>query len=421
MNYDRIEIGDRIGLTTVIDEKFKSSLLTVRFIIPLDKSRASDNVIGFSILSDANSEHKTIAEMSEALSELYGSSISSFSRKRGDLQIVGMTASWLAGRYALYGEDIQGGMLKIFSDCLFSPNAADGAFDSELFTIEQKELLDRIESELNSKRSYVIARAAAEAFKGEPAENYSYGTKETALASTAASAYEAYRHILETAQIEATFVSAEPDPNVEAMLRKGFAAIERRPVPVSFISRSPLKPEPVTVSEEFDVRQCKMVMILKTPCEDIFALRMLSAILGETATSKLFMNVREKLGLCYYCSSQMSLTKGALFIDSGVERENIEKARAEILAQIEEMCKGNITDEEIESVILYTDNGLCQIGDTAYSYSSWYFERLCEGKIIAPQDIIEDYRAVTRERIVEAAKTLKPDTVYLMLDKEAKE
>lgn len=421
MNYDRIEIGDRIGLTTIIDEKFKSSLLTVRFIVPLDEKSVSDNVIGFSLLSDANSEYRSIAEMSEVLSELYGSSLSSYSRKRGDLQILGVTSSWLASRYALYGEDIQKSMLKIFSDCLFSPAAENGAFDSELFSIEQKELFDRIEAELNSKRAYAISQATAAAFRGEPAENSSYGTKETALAVTAASAYEAYRHILETAQIEATFVSAEPDPMVEDMLRNGFAAIERHPVTVSFIGRSPVKPEAVTVSGEYDVRQCKMVMVLKTPSEDAFALRMLSTILGETATSKLFLNVREKLSLCYYCGCQISLTKGALIIDSGVERDNIEKAKAEIMAQIEEMCKGNISDEEIESALLYTDNGLCQVGDTLSSYSGWYFERFCEGNHKDPQEMFRDYSAVSRERIVEAAKSLKPDTVYLMLDKEAKQ
>ena len=421
MNYDRIEIGDRIGLTTIIDEKFKSSLLTVRFIVPLDEKSVSDNVIGFSLLSDANSEYRSIAEMSEVLSELYGSSLSSYSRKRGDLQILGVTSSWLASRYALYGEDIQKSMLKIFSDCLFSPAAENGAFDSELFSIEQKELFDRIEAELNSKRAYAISQATAAAFRGEPAENSSYGTKETALAVTAASAYEAYRHILETAQIEATFVSAEPDPMVEDMLRNGFAAIERHPVTVSFIGRSPVKPEAVTVSGEYDVRQCKMVMVLKTPSEDAFALRMLSTILGETATSKLFLNVREKLSLCYYCGCQISLTKGALIIDSGVERDNIEKAKAEIMAQIEEMCKGNISDEEIESALLSTDNGLCQVGDTLSSYSGWYFERFCEGNHKDPQEMFRDYSAVSRERIVEAAKSLKPDTVYLMLDKEAKQ
>ena len=81
MDYKRVEIGDKIGFTTVIDEKFKSALLTVRFILPLDKDTAADNIIGMSLLSDTNSEYRTIAALNEAVTELYGSGISSFSRK----------------------------------------------------------------------------------------------------------------------------------------------------------------------------------------------------------------------------------------------------------------------------------------------------------------------------------------------------
>ena len=421
MDHNRIEIGDNIGFSTIIDKKFKSSLLTVRFITSLDKQTSSDNVMAFSLLSDTNSRYRTIAGLSEALSELYGSSISSFSRKRGDLQILGISSTWLASRYAIYGEDIQKGMLEIFHDCLFSPDAENGAFNSETFAIEKKELLDRIDAELNSKRRFAVAKGTALSFSGEPAENYSYGTKETAEAVTSESAYSAYRRILETARIEAFFVSSEPDPNVEKMLRDGFASVKRRPEPVRFISYSPLKPEPVTVTEEFDVRQCKMVMAFKTDSEDAFALRLMATILGVTPVSKLFVNVREKLGLCYYCSCQIMLTKGTLFIDCGVDRDNIEKARQEIMRQIDEMCSGNITDDEISSAVLATENGLCQVGDTISSYSGWYFERLCENSIQSPQEMEKVYRGVTKERIVEAAKTLKLDSVYIMLDKEDKE
>ena len=91
------------------------------------------------------------------------------------------------------------------------------------------------------------------------------------------------------------------------------------------------------------------------------------------------------------------------------------------MRQIDEMCSGNITDDDISSAVLATENGLCQVGDTISSYSGWYFERLCENSIQSPQEMEKVYRGVTKERIVEAAKTLKLDSVYIMLDKEDKE
>ncbi|MBQ3855624.1 MAG: insulinase family protein [Ruminococcus sp.] len=185
-----------------------------------------------------------------------------------------------------------------------------------------------------------------------------------------------------------------------------------------FRSKSPIKAEPETLSEEMDVNQCKMVMTMKSDSDDIYAMRMLSVILGELPVSKLFLNVREKLSLCYYCASGYSATKGALIIDSGVQRSNIDKAKEEILRQIQLVCDGEISDQELESALLSREDILASVGDTPASWSSWYFEQLCEGGISAPEDVLLDYKAVTKARIVEAARSLKLDSVWLMLDKE---
>lgn len=108
-------------------------------------------------------------------------------------------------------------------------------------------------------------------------------------------------------------------------------------------------------------------------------------------------------------------------VDSGVERGNIGKAKDEILHQLDEIRNGNITDAEYESALLSLDNALTQIGDTPSSYSSWYFERFCDGKIVTPEEQLELYKNVTKERIIEAAKSLSLDSVYLMLNKEEAE
>ena len=131
------------------------------------------------------------------------------------------------------------------------------------------------------------------------------------------------------------------------------------------------------------------------------------------------MNVREKLSLCYYCACRTVASKGALMVDIGVEYANIDKARDEILRQLDEIRNGNITDEELQSAMMSLDNALTQIGDTPSSYSGWYFERLCDGKMVTPMEQLELYKNVTKERIIEAAGTLTLDSVYLMLSKEA--
>ncbi|MBR3759408.1 MAG: insulinase family protein [Ruminococcus sp.] len=419
MKYERTELADNIGYSSVIDEKFKTSFLTVRFITVLGSRTAAANALGISSLSSSSRSYDSIAKLNEKLSALYGASLSSFTRKRGDVQILGLSSSWINSRFAIDGEDLDVEMLEIVKGCIFDPNASEGEFEADSFRITKKDLLDRIDAELNNKRGYAISRASEVAYRGEPAENSCYGTKETAEAVSAKEAFEAYKRLLETAQIEIYYISSEKNDRIPEMLREAFAGINRTPEKVVFDGISPVKEELAEVSDEFDVNQCKMVMNFKTDCRDKYALKFVSTIFGETPVSKLFVNVREKLSLCYYCACRMVSSKGTLMVDSGVEKNNIKKARTEILAQLEEICRGNITDDEIQSAMLSFENSLSQVGDVPSSYETYYFEQFCSGNIITPAERLAEYKAVTKERIIEAAKSLKPDSVYLMLNKEA--
>ena len=418
MKYNRTEISDGLGLSSIIDKKLKYCLITVNFITKLDISTASDNFLAFNALTDSSLDYNTISAMNRVLSDLYGSEIYTSVFQFGDLQILSVNSSWLADKYALEGEDISGEILRIFSGCLFRPNVTDGKFNDESFTINRNDLLDRIDSELNNKHTYAINRAMETAFKGEPAEIIDYGTKETAQAASPSSLYKAYKRIFETSQIEAFFVSPTENNAVEKMLRDGFSSFERRPQKYRFFNPSPLKPEPVVIKETFDVLQCKMVMIFKSDSDDLYAMIMLSMIFGEMPTSKLFANVREKLSLCYYCSSTFMASKNIMLVTCGIDRCNIEKAKDEIIRQLDEIKNGELSDDEINNAVLSFQNNLERFGDTPSSYVAWYWERICGGTLLTPEEMIELLRNISKERIINAAKSFSIDSTYIMLNKE---
>ena len=414
MRINRSELGENIGFTSVADEKFKTCSVYVRFMTPLDPENAAANSLAVSSLSASSSALPSVAALNERLSSLYGSALGSFSRKRGDIQILGLSASWICSRYALEGEDVESEMLSLFRDCLFSPDVTDGAFSAASFRITKNDLLDHIDAEMNNKRGYALDRASEIAYAGEPAEFSCYGTRASAEAVTPESAYSAYLRLLSTAQIEIYYVAPEESKAVPEMFRREFSAIERRSQKCTFRAVSPAKSEPVTVTEEMDVNQCKTVLAFKSDSDDIYAMRVMSAILGETPVSKLFANVRERLSLCYYCACRYSPAKNTLFVDSGVEKANIEAAETEILRQLDEIRNGNVTEDELESAFLVLDNSLAAVGDTPSSYSSWYFERFCDGIKIDPKQQSERYREVTKERIIAAARSFRLDSRYYM-------
>lgn len=418
MNYKRKIIGENIGFSTVIDEKFNTCTVCIRLITELSADTAAANAVAMGCLAYSNSKLKTLREMSEQLSSLYGASVSSSFPKRGDLQILGMSASWICSRFSLDNEDIDGKMLEIIGDCLFRPNIVDGGFESEAFKINRKELLDRIDGELNDKRSYTISQASKIAYAGEPAENSEYGTRASAESVTPQSAYEAYLNLLKSAQIEIFFVAPSENPDVEKLFSDDFAKIGRINRQYPFRSVSPVKSQPENVSEEIDVRQCKIALTFKSDSDDTEALALLGTIYGGTPISKLFTNVRERLSLCYYCACRYNKAKNAIIVDCGVEKSNIDKASEEILRQLDELKQGNITEAEIQSALLALENSCISVGDTPYSYVSWYFERFCCGAVKTPAEYFESMRAVTKDRLIKAAASLKLDSTYHMLNKE---
>lgn len=421
MNYKKTEIGKNISFTSVVDNKFNTCSIRITMITPMSSLTASEYSIAVNVLSDVNTNLPTIAAMNERLSELYGAGLSSSSASRGDLHLLSLSASWLADRFALDGENITAEMLKIVTDCLFNPLADENGFNEEIFRMSKKEILDIIDSQFNNKREYAVTKALQIAFEGEPAAVISNGSRESAEAVTPISAYNAYKKLMETAQFEIIFVSPVEMPEVKEIFREKFAAIPRNSCSHLFYAPSPMKAEPVLTAEEFDVSQAKIAFILKYDTEDIDAVHLMCVILGATPVSKLFVNVREKLSLCYYCACRMSEFKNSVIIDCGVEKNNIEKATTEIMNQLEEIRKGNISDEELQNALLALENTYNTFGDTHGSYITWLFDCLCRDEYISPAQQIERFFAVTKERIIKAAKSVKLDSTYHMLNKETEQ
>ena len=229
-----------------------------------------------------------------------------------------------------------------------------------------------------------------------------------------------YKNILKTAGIEIFFVGGGDPADALERFKKAFAGAERNFSGKSVSKKSPLKTQACEVTETLDVAQSKMVMAFKSGFENAPAMRLMNAIFGQTPFSKLFMNVREKLSLCYYCAAGYDERKGVLVVDSGVEHKNIQKARDEILNQLSEVANGNFTDSEMSNSALSVINNYRAVNDSAFALASWYLRQAYAGTSFTPEQEIERIKAVSREDIVNAAKSLSLDTVYVLTGKGGK-
>ena len=173
-----------------------------------------------------------------------------------------------------------------------------------------------------------------------------------------------------------------------------------------------------TVTEDMPVNQGKLTIGFRsgvTLSEPEYpAMMMFNEIFGGGVTSKLFMNVREKMSLCYYCSSAPDATKGLMIVSSGIEVEKREIAEKAIFDQLDAVKRGDFTEDEQNSALLSLINGYRELSDSARGLETWYLGRLLEGMDNDPDDVVESLKAVTREQILAAANRVSCDTIYFL-------
>lgn len=140
-------------------------------------------------------------------------------------------------------------------------------------------------------------------------------------------------------------------------------------------------------------------------------LSLLSVILGGNMSSRLFSEVREKRGLCYYVHAETDTYHDAgLFGGSaGVDPKRIEEAVKVTLAEFQSLSDGDkpITDEELKRAKDYI-SGTFVLGLEDSESVAQYFglKQLLLGKIETPEEVLKKYQAVTLEEINALAKEI---------------
>ena len=425
MKMEQYPLMDGINFRSIRDTRFKTLRIAVNFMLPIEKSTAAANALLPFLLSRASREYPDFTRLNERLSELYGASLSADVRKLGEAQVLSIAASGLADRYAFEGESISSELSQLLCSVLFDPPLVDGLFAEDGFEQERRQTIETIDSDFNDKRTYARLRCEQLMCENEAFGINRYGSREDVLALRREELTNAWERVLKTARVEIMALGdCDPVPIFERFQEK-FKSIQRDPV--AHIQTEIIKTaeEPREFTDTMSVAQSKLVLGFRAgaavPGDAVASTKLMSAIFGGTPSSKLFLNVREKLSLCYYCASRYDWNKGILLVESGVETQNIEKAQKEILFQLDEIRNENITDEEIEAAKLSVGNNYRTLGDYLGGLENWYVSQsFCE-TIQTPEEAAEEINSVTKEQVVQAAQNVVLDTVYRLVGEEGDE
>ncbi len=421
-NINREKFKDGVNFTTIVDSRYKTNRISINLILPLNKNEVTANALVSMLMLKGTKKLPDFTELNKALDSLYRAHLDTSVSKIGDYEIINLAISAIDDKYSLDGEDIISSSCNILCQTLFEPAFIYDTFSQEEFEIEKQGLIDLINSEINDKRSYALSQAESIMFAGEPYGAKVHGYADEAEKLTLECARKAYKTMMEKARAEIFFVGCGDAQKASCALKSAFALHNGFcDFDITYSSQIEEK-DVVTHIEKMSVLQSKMVLGLRThtnPAENCMDMRLAIAIYGGTAFSKLFTNVREKLSLCYYCSAFFMKSKSSVFVNCGVEKENIEKARVEILNQLTAVQNGDFTTELMEQTRLSLINSMRSIGDSPASTEVWYLTKILEGNMKTPEDIISDLACVTFDNVCSAAKKITLDTVYILTSEES--
>lgn len=411
-------VREGVQFTSIVEPKFKTTNISVMLLLPCEPEHYAEWSLIPNILLNSCEKYPSIARMAERTQELYGAYLDNGISLLADTWQMRMNINTIGNAYALEGEKLREEAASMLLECLLHPNLEKGkpAFTETAFKTEQQEILDAIENEINNKQAYAHKRIKETVFAGEPAAYSLYGTKEEVMALTPEKTYAAYQEMLNKAQILIYYIGPEEAPELPELFRNAFS--DRQTQPLCLYSPSPCKTEPVTVTESMEVSQCQLMMAFKTeeqPSQE--ALRLFSILFGGAPFSLLFSNVREKMSLCYYCSSSVVYGKNTLMVSSGVSQENISKAREAILEQLACIQNGEFTDTLLADAKRYLINALRLTGDTPSSCFAEAFERFIRSDHADAEKRIALYQALTKEEIIHTAKAFRLDSIYILNQK----
>ena len=397
------------------DSRFKQSCLSIQLVRPMCRQEAAMNALLPAVLLRGCKKYPNLRAITHRLDDLYGASVSALVRRIGDYQTTGLYCAFMEDRFALDGDRILAPMMELLGQLLLDPVTEDGGFSGDFIQSEKKNLISTIESELNDKRAYAAGQLMRHMCREDSFGVPRLGDKESVEAITPTSLYAHYRQILRESPVELFYVgSAEPEI-VAGLLRPLFASGQRLPLP----PQTAFHPcEGSHRSEEMEITQAKLCLGFTTPitnqAPEFAATQVFNVLYGAGMTSKLFMNVREKLSLCYAIGSGYYGSKGILTVSAGIDTDKEALTRKEIFAQLEACRTGDFTAQELDAAKEAILSSIRSVHDSPGAIESYYSTSTLSGNRFS----LRDYRAAVEQatalQVAEAARSLQLHSSFIL-------
>ena len=426
MDYKRQEIKQGITVHNINTDKFKTNIVAIFLTTPMSREYVTFNSMISSILRRGTKNMPTQEEISKELEEMYGANFNNGIDKLGDNHTLKFYMESINDEYLPQGnENLLKQSIQKLSEIVFNPILENNVFKQEYLDQEKQAMTQRINAKIDNKALYASHRCVECMYKDDPAALYKYGYVEDIEKINSENLYNHYKELIDNCKID-IFISGKNEIEKSIKMLSEDENIKKlKPRKPDYIINDIMvkeEPKEQTVEEIQNVNQGKIVI----GCDIVFNnddlkdenLRyealLYNNLLGGSANSKLFQNVREKASLAYTASSNYVRFKSNIYIKAGIEIQNYEKAIKIIKEQLESMRNGKFTEEEIENEKKAIISGIDLIDDEQDASIVYFYGQEISNNPVELEDYKQRIKNVTKDQILNIAKKIKINTIYFL-------
>ncbi len=421
MEYKKSEIKKGINLHTIKTDKFKTNLIAIFLTTKLERETVTKNAVISALLRRGSKNTPTQEQISTELEEMYGASFDCGLDKTGDNQVLKFYIETINDKFLPRTDEsmLKTAIEKII-EIVFNPLTENEGFKKEYVEQEKNNIRQIIEGKIDNKASYSLDRCIEEMYKNEPFGLYKFGYIEDLNNINENNLYDQYKKLKEECKID-IFVSGDIAENVEEILKSNTDIKELKEREAKFVANNAnlnkKDIEEKTIIENMDVTQGKLILGLDVNLDNEelkYDTMVYNSLLGGSANSKMFQNVREKAHLAYVASSSYHRIKNNIFVRCGIEISNYGKALELIRKQIEDMKSGDFTEEEVENAkkgILAAIKLIDDEQDTQITYC--FGQELSKNKVDV-ESYMKKIQKVNKQDVINIANKVKINTIYFL-------
>jgi len=424
MKYKEREIKKGIKLHLIETDKFKTNLIAIFLSMPITKENVTKNSLLSAVLRRGTKNMPTQTQISQKLEEMYGASFDSGLDKTGDNHILKFYIESINDNFLpQQGENMLKTSAEKLIEIVFAPLLENGKFKEEYVEQEKSNIKRIIEGKPDNKARYAFDRCIEEMYKDKPYGIYKYGYIEDLNRIDAQTLYEYYEKMKSECKID-IFISGNINEDTIKIIEENENIKQLQDREPRYIINGIEEKESVEeneVIEQMDVTQGKIVigldLHLKDEEEKYYTL-VYNAILGGTANSKMFQEVREKASLAYTAGSSYVRYKSNIFIKCGIEVKNYEKALEIIRKQLEDMKNGEFSEEDLSNAKKGIISTIKSIDDEQDTEIIYFLGQEMTNNKISLDEYISKIQKVTKEDVIKIANSITINTIYFLKNVE---